>query len=74
MGLERSQGARRGGDNNTVQIDRVNQIVERHLRGMTKGVLEATVEDWSTNLKLARRTIRSADPNLVMLELDQVLS
>ena len=46
--------------------------MERHLRGITKGVSEATVEDWSTNLKLARKTIRSADPNLVMFELEQV--
>ena len=46
--------------------------MERHLRGITKGVSEATVDDWSSKLKAAKKTIRSANPDLVMLELEQV--
>jgi len=72
MRLERSQGARRGGSNNGGQTDKVNLIMERHLCGITKGVLEATVDEWSSKLKAAKTTIRGADPDLVMLELEQV--
>ena len=72
MGLERSQGARRVSNNNRGQIDKVNHIMEIYLRGITKGVSEATVDKWSSKLKAAKTTIHNADQDLVMLELDQV--
>ena len=59
-----------GSNNNIEQIHRVNQIMKKYLRGITKGVSETTVDDWSNELKTSKKTMRSANSDLILLELE----
>ena len=54
------------------KIDRVKEIIERHLQHMKRGVLESEVVECARELDEVKEDIRSADPDLLPIELEQV--
>ena len=75
MGMRGPPSAARANSSNSSsnkRIDRVKEIMERHLQGMKKGVSESDVAEWAKEMDESRRDIRAADPDLVRLEVEQV--
>ena len=75
MGMRGPSSAARANSANSSsnkRIDRVKEIMERHLQGMKKGVSESDVAEWANEMDESRRDIRAADPDLVRLEVEQV--
>ena len=50
----------------------VEKIMTRHSGVQKKGVSAKSVKAWSDELKRSRSVIRKSDPNLILLELEQV--
>ena len=75
MGMRGPSSAARANSANSSsnkRIDRVKEIMERHLQGMKKGVSESDVAEWANEMDESRRDISAADPDLVRLEVEQV--
>ena len=72
MWMRRSIGVAQATPVSNNTIYRVEEIIERHLQHMQMRVSELEVTVWARELDKMKENIRSADPDLVVLELEQV--